>query len=601
MAQLAELETALINADKAGDADGARMLAGEIVRMRGSQPLQEQSKPNIAMAIPTGINTLLPSILGLPMDTARNVANLGIAAYGTAKGALGSKDLPDVIPPQPLGSEWFAKKISGALGEDVFSNPRPDSTAAELLHTGSGLALGIRAPKFDSVSKGIEKVSKAFRRDKLSPADAMKQLDELGPEATITDIGGENVKALARSTASLPGPGKEVAARVLNERQFGQSARVSGHVSESLGSGELFYHNVDDLLSARKAISGPLYEKAVKGSNLVPLKDFAPIKRDEFIMQIVEKVKSDPLYKLGGMPDNAMPIVDATKKYIDRMISSAKRGNNPNNYEVSKLVEKTNKLKDVADNAFPVYKRARDAFAGPSELIDALQEGRAFIKGDAEATKATLAKLSQSEQEFFRIGAARALRDKVLGTSDTADTVKKIFNTPLIREKLQVVFPTSAEFSAFEKMMNTESTLFKTRSDVLSGSRTAPLQAEMADTVSNAADWGRIGLDIANLRLGSAGLGIARKMKTPESFSPETSQELAKLLFSKGDAGKDALQTILSGMSPKLQSTSDRVGLQRSMLGLMLGIKDYQDPATRKNDDSKAKTKALASILSSRQ
>lgn len=129
-------------------------------KIQWDEPEVEQEKPSALMAIPAGINTLLPSVLGMPMDTATNVANLGIAGYGAIKGALGGKDLPDTLPPQPGGSQWFANKISGALGEDVFSNPRPDSTAAQMLHTGAAVTSGAMLNPASGVKQAASNIAR---------------------------------------------------------------------------------------------------------------------------------------------------------------------------------------------------------------------------------------------------------------------------------------------------------------------------------------------------------------------------------------------------------------------------------------------------------
>lgn len=434
-------------------------------------------------------------------------------------------------------------------------------------------------------SEAIKQILKAFRRDKITPADVIKKLDELGPNSTIADVGGENVRALARATASTPGPGKEIATEVLNQRQFGQSARVTGEVGKKMGSGELFYENVENLLEARAKKSGPLYEKAVNKNNLIPEKSFDPIANDGFIMGIIDKIKSDPLQKMGGLPDRSMPVLDAAKKYIDDMIGVAKRGGEANKARL--LQSAKAKLVDIADDAFPKYKTARDAYAGPTELINAMDEGRAFLRGDSEATKSMIEKMTESERAFFRIGAARSLRDKVLNTPDTADTVKKIFNTPLMREKLEVVFPSKAEFDAFEKMMKNEATLFQTRSAVLAGSRTAPLQAEMADVAGDVVGWGKVGYDVMRGNLGTAATGAARRLRGPGELSPETSEELANLLFATGEKGKGAVQSILTRRQVPAGGFSEKVPVEagRLAVGATATISQYQDSA----DDIKAR------------
>lgn len=513
------------------DPDSARYYTSELQREKDIQAEIDQSRIEDAPLMRTGA--------GIAGNVAGNIAIAAPAmAVPGANTVLGAGLTGTVLgASQPVASDesrLLNTTIGGLAGA---------GTSAILKGLGKALMPSLKQ------SEATKKILQALRRDKIRPDELAQRLKDLGPDATLADVGGENLRALARSTASLPGPGKEIAASALSARQAGQSGRVSQQISKSLGAGELFYQNVDDLVAARAQNAAPLYEKVVKASNRIPRRQFSPIKNDEFISDIIRKVKSDPLYKMGGMSDDSLPVIDQSKKYIDRMIASAKRGNNPNNYEISKLVEKSNKLKDIADEAFPGYKRARDAFAGPSQLINALEEGKSFLRGDAEITKAALSKLPESEQQFFRIGVARALRDRVLNTPDTADAVKKMMNTPLIRDKLKVVFPNMKSFRDFEKVLEREAKFFATKSAVLSGSRTAPLAAEMSDAVGSAVDWGRIGMDATRGNFGSAALGAIRKIRGPGNLSPEVSEELGKSLFGQGD---DLSRTVFRlGEQPK--------------------------------------------------
>ena len=92
-----------------------------------------------------GVNRGIAGLVGLPVDTGENLINLGIAAVGTGAAALGRPDLaPDPIRASPGGSEWLARKMQGAgIGT---TNPRPDDTAARMLHTGGVIAGGSMVP-----------------------------------------------------------------------------------------------------------------------------------------------------------------------------------------------------------------------------------------------------------------------------------------------------------------------------------------------------------------------------------------------------------------------------------------------------------------------
>lgn len=485
--------------------------------------------------------------------TGRLIGDIGLVAPAMAApgvntvagaGAIGS--LLGFLQPVASDESGLSNVVVGGLGSA--------GTSALLKVLGKLLMPSLKQ------SEATKKILQALRRDKIRPDELAQRLNELGPDAMLADVGGENLRALARSTASLPGPGKEIAASSLTARQAGQSGRVSSQISKSIGAGELFYQNVDDLIAARTKNVPRIYKKTVNPKNIIPEEKFRPIAEDADLMDLIRKVKSKPFQGLADLPENSMPVLDATKKHLDDMINVAKRAGENNNVRV--LTGVKNKILDIADDAFPSYKAARDAFAGPTQLIDMLEQGRKFLKGDAEMTAKAISKLSDSERDFLLIGVARELRDLVLNTPDTADSVKKLMNTPLIRDKLKVVFPNMKSFRDFEKVMEREARFFATKSAMLSGSRTAPLQAEMADTLGEVASWGSIGKDLLNMDFATAGLRTAAKLSKPRALAPEVSEELGRSIFGQGG---DAARVIFKlGEQPKqlpqrLLSTGDFV------------------------------------------
>ena len=67
------------------------------------------------------LNKGVAQLAGLPVDTVRNAANLGIAGYGSVKGAFDRKfqtggKPPDLIPPGVGGSEWIQNKMGKVPG-----------------------------------------------------------------------------------------------------------------------------------------------------------------------------------------------------------------------------------------------------------------------------------------------------------------------------------------------------------------------------------------------------------------------------------------------------------------------------------------------------
>src|SRR5689334_8241645 len=63
-------------------------------------------EPKRGAATMAGVNRGIAGLVGLPVDTAENLVNLGIAGIGSAATAFGRPDLaPDLIHGTPGGSE----------------------------------------------------------------------------------------------------------------------------------------------------------------------------------------------------------------------------------------------------------------------------------------------------------------------------------------------------------------------------------------------------------------------------------------------------------------------------------------------------------------
>lgn len=175
-----QLESALFNADKAGDADAAKMLAAEIVRMR--QPKAPQQAPVSAgervSAGVGGVNRGISGLAGLPVDTVENIINLGIAAFGKATGST-----PDLMKGSVGGSQWIADRAQSA-GVNT-QNPRPDDTASRMLYTGGMVAGGSMVPGARPMPTAAAAGSAAVAGEVLGPeyAAVASMLPHAGAQA----------------------------------------------------------------------------------------------------------------------------------------------------------------------------------------------------------------------------------------------------------------------------------------------------------------------------------------------------------------------------------------------------------------------------------
>lgn len=148
MADITQLEAALVKADAAGNADDAKAFASEIRRMRSSTPAPQEkdvSASERANALTGGINRGIAGLVGLPVDTAENVINLGKAGIGTIATALGK---PDLAPALSKGSFGGSEHIASLLNKaDINTqNPNPQDMPSRMLNVGGQVIGGSMVP-----------------------------------------------------------------------------------------------------------------------------------------------------------------------------------------------------------------------------------------------------------------------------------------------------------------------------------------------------------------------------------------------------------------------------------------------------------------------
>ncbi|NUB07007.1 hypothetical protein FW320_12580 [Azospirillum sp. Vi22] len=470
------------------------------------------------------------------------------------------------------GEGGLENRLSGA-GTGGFVGGIVGAAAPPIINAASAMA----APVLNKFRSGLtlaqQKVAQALERDGMTPQQVQETLRQLGPEAFIADAAGDNTLSLARVAASTPGKAKTTASEALSARQEGQGSRILGKAEQTLDNTGNFYDNVDDLLARREAAAKPLYDRVMRPENLVPEEKFAPLASDPFLSKTIKGVKGDDLYGMADLPDSSLPVLDAVKKRLDDQIEAARRAGENNRARL--LQERKSALVTATDEAFPEYAQARAAWEGPTRALDALNKGREFIKSDAEITAKEIAKLTDTDREFFKAGVVRQIRDILYNTPDGADAVKRLFGNKMKREKLEAAFPDKAAFFDFQRAMNSEAMFYKTNSAIQAGSRTAPMLMEAADATQSplpsvlmkAATGNKLG---ALMDIVSQGGGRA-----PNKLPEKVANPLADLLFSNNQSQNlNALADLARRPAPLAVGQARRDGLTRGLAaegGLLSG------------------------------
>ncbi|MDT8332991.1 hypothetical protein RQ831_18215 [Roseomonas gilardii] len=407
---------------------------------------------------------------------------------------------------------------------------------------------------------------KALEDDGMTPRQAVERLTAWQREGakpeTLFDIGGENTRRLARAAAGRTGPGTDQAVTMLAERQADQAGRVAGDVQQHLGqNADDFFTQRSDLLQKRAQDAAPLYEKAfsapaptsdklqavlddpiaqaglAKGLRIQRLENTARAARGEARLPTEDTAIAfgdDGVPKFVGVPN--MRSLDAIKRGLDETIEAARDGTTGKvqwTQELRAVDGVRRELVNLLDNGNPAYAEARAAYAGPSQSMDAMARGRGiFSMRDADTAKAAAeAARNPGDADFFRMGVAQAIQERVASGADGADAIKRIFGSPAKRALLRASFPDQKSYDAFAASMRREAAMYRNAQFVSpkTGSQTAMRMADDEDlsgqALSFAADAATGGLRGAVWNAGQRALSQARGM------TPEVSNALVQRLF----------------------------------------------------------------------
>jgi len=331
-----------------------------------------------------------------------------------------------------------------------------------------GKAVGLATGQtVDAANRAKAKLLEAMYRDKVSPADLEKMIQAATKPVGIVDIAGENVKSLADVVQKYPSTARQSAKTALEERGAGQGERIQGDISKYLGGFTDPFEYTAAIAEKQQKLASPLYQKAYSYGEVTDPKVLKFLELPQF--KKAAKEAQDLLAAEGRSVDMSMPtveVLDQVKRGLDVLI---KKETDPFGKitDLGRIYKnKKNEFLSELDAAVPDFGRARAAFAGEAELLEATKLGKDFYKQTAAEANRTFSKLSPSEQEAYKVGALDAVKEKIISAQDTADIRKKIFGSPAERSRVSSLFPDDATFKQFEKDMMTESMMRKTQEKI---------------------------------------------------------------------------------------------------------------------------------------
>ncbi len=400
----------------------------------------------------------------------------------------------------------------GATAPSNISQP-----AQGVLSTGLNIARNRFAPAED---RALSMIGSNMRADMAvggpGPQGILDDLTKIGPPGTVLDVAGENVRALGGQAARVPGPGRQNIVSTLNARDAGAGVRLTDATSDMAANGPGTYMAQAALDAQKKTAAVPLYRQfeaapALNPDHLAPdgelttllrrpsmrdaaknaLKTAAEEGRDPASLGISFNEAGDPVFQ--RVP--SWRTLQDLKGGVDDVLEGYGRNPITGRLELDtrgRAVDQTRRaLIDFMDRNNEFYAPARAAYAGPAANRDALEQGARIFNQAPDAIAAQMANLTPAQQEFYRLGAANALKTKLASTSSGGDEARALIGNELQMQRLRAVFPRAEELI---DRARAEKTMFDTRFQTLGGSQTAPRLAQDAGGTP-AGDLLRAGLD----------------------------------------------------------------------------------------------------------
>lgn len=481
---------------------------------------------------------------------------------GAILGGVGGAVIQPTTDTEHFGSEKAKSAVEGGLLGGVFG-VGGKVAGAGVRALGSYLA---REYPENVMTQAVQKILKRMGQDEAAGGptaqgalDLINEADRAGKPMTLADVGGENTRALAGNVSRQPGESRNVATQFLNERDAGAGQRLDEDIARYVHGGDSMHKTTRALVESRSAAARPAYEIAMDPAKIVDSPRLRAFLNDPTVRQgIPAGLESQRLEALAaGEPFNPnaaqyfamdeagnitglkgvpnMRTLDAVKRGMDKQIEDevdavtgrmSQRGTMLNRVRAEFVRE--------LDALNPDYAAARAAWGGPSAAMSAMKAGRAAFKLSPEEIATQFGEMTPADQEFYRLGVADMVRERLMKTGFSGNDAAAIIKNPWMRQQLQPIFRSQTDFDAFVSGVANEGRMFGTRHEVLGGPQTAKRIAEDTSTENTmAAEGMHMGEQVATGRYLGAIKTAVRMWRDRQDArgNPRLNEQIARILF----------------------------------------------------------------------
>jgi len=439
------------------------------------------------------------------------------------------------------------------------------------------------------------KVAEQLIRDQ--PENIRKPMDRLlayqrgmGNEARIVDLGGAQTHRTLDTLATLPGRTPEAARQAAIQRAAGRGASIMRDADKALGTqGAQYLQTLDDLELAAVQASKPYYDQ-IREVNI-------PVQGG--LREVLQKANKH----LGGADEYAATLgisgrglrealegvnvigagfqrtktavaplsrFDALKQYLYDVERGYLREGSKNQAAAitsirRQLIDELDKLSPKDDAGRSIYKLARDAYAGPSQLQDAAELGRKAFDADKDfAIREAIKDLSPSEVAAMRVGLMQAIREKA-GDQSGQTWLMNNWKNPSTREKIQLAFGKDA--GRFISSLAKQAKLKLMEGAVGGGAQTATRLANADDLGIEAIKEAAAGAASAKAGDVPGAMNWIQKLVKQTDIPEPIRNEMGRILLMKGPEARAKLQQMAGILDLIARQQAKQAGTTGAFVG----------------------------------
>lgn len=441
----------------------------------------------------------------------------------------------------------------------------------------------------------LNRVSEALERDGRTGTQVAARLNKLGDVGVVADAAGSNTRGLLDTIAIQPGQTATKVENLTHFRQATRADRLTDSAGRALGVGDnRMPERVDQWIAQRSREAAPLYQQVhqlgipVNGS----LEQIIGAAKNLGAFDTAQKMATADRAKFTLSPDMqtkagavvSMRDLDYMKRGLDSLIEretdsvTGRVSSLGRTYTGLKndLVRELDGVTTDPKTGVSLYRAAREAFSGPSQLIDAANLGRRSIFDDSTTIDRAVTGLSESEREAYRLGAFEALRNK-LGAPNGQAEVLNLWKNRNMQEKLKSMFGDFQSFRSFARDVAAEARM-KPLENVGRGSQTASREARMDDLN------GRIASDLVSAATAAKGGNPASGFAAVKNLwgrvsTPETVRnEIGRVLMQPNSPEAQYMLHNLNSYMNTQQHKAAMRGAYSGLLGGVSAVKGLLDP-----------------------